>query len=158
LLIANVADTDSTITKVDFYQGSTLIGTSTTFPYTYNWTNIPYGTYSITAKVTDGYSGESTSAPITFIVNSAPTVSITSPANQAMLAPFSNAVINVNASDPDGTITKVDFYQGSNFIGSDTTSPYSIDWNNLAPASYQLTAVATDNRGAIATSPIVAVT
>jgi len=38
LLVANVADTDSAITKVDFYQGTTLIGTSTTFPYTFDWT------------------------------------------------------------------------------------------------------------------------
>ncbi|HET6975524.1 MAG TPA: Ig-like domain-containing protein [Pyrinomonadaceae bacterium] len=157
-LVANVSDTDSTITKVDFYQGSTLIGTSTTFPYTYNWTNIPYGTYTITARVTDGHSAVTTSSPVTFIVNSAPNVNITSPANQAMLTPFSNAVINASASDPDGTIAKVDFYQGSTLVGTDTTAPYSITLNNLAPGAYVLSAQATDNRAAISNSPTLAIT
>lgn len=158
LLVANVADTDSSITKVDFYQGTSLIGTSTTFPYICNWTNIPYGTYNITAKVTDSHSAVTTSAPVTFIVNSAPSVSITSPANQAMLTPNSNAVINATASDPDGSVNKVDFYQGTTLIGTDTTSPFSINWNNVAPGSYVLTAQATDNRGVISTSSALAIT
>lgn len=158
LLVANVADTDSTITKVDFYQGTTLLGTSTTFPYTYAWSNIPFGTYSITAKVTDGHSAVTTSAPATLIVNSAPAVNITSPANQAMLAPSTNAVVNASASDPDGTISKVDFYYGTTLIGTDTTSPFSINWNNVSPGSYVLTAKATDNRGAVTTSAAIAIT
>src|SRR6185295_3448710 len=52
----------------------------------------------------------------------------------------------------------VDFYQGANLIGTDTTSPFSFNWNNLAPASYVLTAKATDNRGAVTTSAAIAVT
>ena len=158
LLVANVADTDSTVTKVDFYQGPTLIGTATIYPYTYNWTNIPYGIYNITGKVTDSYGAVTTSTPVTLIVNSAPSVSITSPANQAMLVPLSNVVINASASDPDGSITKVDFYLGTTLVGTDTTSPFSVNCNSLAPGSYVLTAQATDNRGVITTSAAVAVT
>jgi hypothetical protein len=94
---------------------------------------------------------------VNLIVNSAPTVSITSPANHAMVTPWSNVVVNANASDPDGTITQVDFYQGTTLIATDTTSPYSVSWN-VASGSYTLTAKATDNRGVITTSSAVVLT
>ena len=158
LLVADVVDTDGTINKVDFYQGTTLLGTSTTFPYFYNWTNAPYGNYSITAKATDNNGAETVSAPVNWIVNSAPSVSITSPVNSAMFAPASNVSINASASDPDGTISKVDFYQGTTLIGTDSTSPFSISWNNVALGASVLTAQATDNRGVVATSSAVTVT
>jgi len=56
----------TTISKVDFYQGTTKIGTSTTTPYTFSWTNVPDGSYSITAIATDnnGASGTSSAAII----------------------------------------------------------------------------------------------
>ncbi len=82
-----------TINKVDFYQGATLIGTTTTFPYFYNWTNVPYGSYSITAKATDSNGAETTSAPVNWVVNSAPSVSITSPVNLGILTALSNVSI-----------------------------------------------------------------
>src|SRR6476646_1088904 len=90
--------------------------------------------------------------------NTPPTVSITSPANGATFAPPANITINANAYDSDGTVSKVDFYQGSTLLGTDTTSPYSFAWNNVAAGTYALKAVATDNAGATATSAVVNVT
>ena len=43
-------------------------------------------------------------------------------------------------------------------LGTDTTSPYSNTWNNVAAGSYTLTAKATDNGGAITTSAPVNIT
>ena len=60
--------------------------------------------------------------------------------------------MSANASDTDGTIARVDFYQGSTMIGSDSTSPYSISWSNVGVGSYSLTARAVDNVGGITTS------
>lgn len=158
VLIADVVDTDGTIQQVDFYQGTTLIGTATTFPFAYNWTSIPYGSYNLTAKAKDNRSTVTTSAPVNLIVNAAPTVNITSPANHAMIAPGSNLAIDVNAADPDGTITQVEFYQGTTLIGTDTTSPYSLTLNNVAPGSYAYMAKAMDNRGVVTTSTVIVVT
>src|SRR6202022_15202 len=42
--------------------------------------------------------------------------------------------------------------------GTDTTSPYTFTWSNVAAGSYALTAVATDNAGAVTTSAAVTVT
>ena len=46
----------------------------------------------------------------------------------------------------------MDFYAGAALIGSDTTEPYSVFWNNVAEGTYGLTAVARDNAGAITVS------
>jgi hypothetical protein len=90
--------------------------------------------------------------------NNPPTVSITSPANGATFGAPANITINASASDSDGSISKVDFYQGLTLLGTDLTSPYSYNWNNVAESNYILTAVATDNQGAVTVSSDVNIT
>ena len=90
--------------------------------------------------------------------NVAPTVSITSPANNATFTAGANITINATAADSDGTVTSVAFYQGSTLLGTDITSPYTFTWNGVAAGSYVLTAKATDNSGATTTSAAVNIT
>ena len=90
--------------------------------------------------------------------NNLPTVSITSPANGAEFNAPATITINATASDSDGTVSKVDFYKGSTLLGTDTTSPYSCTWNNVADGNYILTAKATDDEGAVTTSSAVSIT
>ena len=59
--------------------------------------------------------------------------------------------VTATASDSDGTVSAVAFYANGALIGSDSTSPYSIDWS-AAAGSYRLIAVATDNAGHTSTS------
>ncbi|MBI3882388.1 MAG: Ig-like domain-containing protein [Verrucomicrobia bacterium] len=61
------------------------------------------------------------------------------------------------ASDPDGTVTKVEFYDGANLVGSATASPYNFNWLNVPAGTHSLTARATDNQGAVTTSAAVSV-
>ena len=90
--------------------------------------------------------------------NNPPTVSITSPANGATFTAPASVTINATAADSDGTVSKVDFYQGATLLGTDTTSPYSYAWTSVAAGSYSLTAKATDNLGAVTTSTAVGIT
>lgn len=76
-----------------------------------------------------------------------PTVAITSPAPGAWLVAPANITITADAAD-DGSIAQVDFYVDGALVGSDTTAPYSVEWNNVAAGPYSLTAKATDNSGA----------
>ncbi len=55
-LTATASAGTGTVTKVEFYQGlNTLvkIGEATTAPYTFNWTNVPAGSYYLRAKATN---------------------------------------------------------------------------------------------------------
>jgi len=84
--------------------------------------------------------------------NTPPTVSLTAPANGATFAVGANITISATASDANGSVTSVQFFRNGVSIGTDTTSPYSVTWNNVPAGSYSLTAVATDNGGAQTTS------
>lgn len=72
-LTANVTDGDGTISKVEFYNGATLIGTTIGSPYKYTWTNVIAGTYTITAVATDGKGSKTPSLAISIIISAKPT-------------------------------------------------------------------------------------
>ena len=55
-------------------------------------------------------------------------------------------------------MTRVDFFDGATLIGTDTTSPYSITWSNVAVGTYIVTAVARDNDGGTNTSTAIHIT
>ena len=91
--------------------------------------------------------------------NQPPTVAITSPQSGATFTAPASITINATASDSDGSIARVEFYNGSTLLGSDTSSPYSFTWTNVPAGNYSLTARAFDNAGASTTSsPPVLVT
>jgi len=90
--------------------------------------------------------------------NAPPTVSLTSPAQNATFTALANVAIAATASDSDGTVAQVDFLQGNTLLGSDTTSPYTFTWNNVAAGTYTLTARARDNAGATTASAPVTIT
>ena len=292
-ITATAADADGTVSKVDFYNGATLLGTDITSPYAYTWNNVAAGNYVITAKATDNANAVTTSSTVNVVVNAAtatnvalnkttyatsvlggnskanavdgnvnsrwesnfsdpqyitvdlgavydisrvhivwenakaknylvlasndtlswpdtlktvvnndqndnnwtgltasrrfvriygterttpygysifelevygilpggsnvnPTVNITSPANNATFTSLASIAITANAVDVDGTVSKVDFYNGATLLGTDNTSPYAYTWNGVAAGTYAITAKATDNANAVTTSSTV---
>jgi len=160
-LTANAQDDDGTISKVEFYQGSTKVGEDSTRPYTCTWSNATTGNYTLTAKAYDNQNAVTTSAPVMITVRAdyPPTVSITSPAaNTVFTSVPASVTITATAADPDGTVSKVEFFQGTTKLGEDTTSPYSFTWNNVQTGSYTLTVRAWDADGCATTSSAVAIT
>ncbi len=158
---ANAADSDGTIAKVEFYQGTTKLGEDLTSPYSYSWTNVAAGAYVLKAVAFDNSGLNTTSSLINITVssgNAAPTVSITSPLNNATFTAPASVTINASASDTDGSISKVEFYQGTTKLGEDLTSPYSFTWTSVAAGTYTLKAVAYDNASASTTSSLINIT
>jgi hypothetical protein len=72
-IAASASDSDGTIAKVDFYAGSTLLGTATATPYQLTWSNVSAGSYTLTAVATDDGDATTTSAGVTVTVDTAPT-------------------------------------------------------------------------------------
>ncbi len=90
------------------------------------------------------------------VSNSPLTVSITSPANSAVVT--SNFLIEAAATVTPGTVTNVNFYDGATLLGNDTTSPYSYAVSGAASGAHVLKAVARDSSGNSATSAVVNIT
>jgi hypothetical protein len=84
--------------------------------------------------------------------NQPPSVSLTAPASNTVFDAPAAITLNATASDPDGSVARVDFYSGTTIIGTDASSPYSISWANVAAGAYSVIAVARDNAGATTVS------
>ena len=87
-----------------------------------------------------------------------PTVLLTSPANNSTVTAPASLLISANAADSDGSITSVEFFNGTTLLNTDTSSPYSYTWSNVAAGTYSITAKARDNSGAVSYSSAVKVT
>lgn len=85
------------------------------------------------------------------------TVSLTSPANNATFEAPATILITANASTTSGSISKVEFFNGSSKIGEDLSSPYTYSWTNVQAGTYTITAVATDNSNSKKTSSAITV-
>jgi hypothetical protein len=156
-LAATASDEDGSVQKVEFYSGGNLLSTDTAAPYEFTWTDVAAGSYAIAAVVTDNRGTSTASATAFVTVNAAPAVAITSPAPNATFTAPATVQINADATDLEGPVAQVAFYAGVTLIGTDTTAPFAVAWENVAAGAYQLTAVATDAAGVSTTSAPIAV-
>jgi RHS repeat-associated protein len=154
------ATSPATVTKVEFFNGSTLIGTKNSpSPYNFTWTNVPAGSYALKAKVTDSKGGWTETTPVNITViqpHQPPTVSITSPTSGSVTQAPSTITVNATATAFDGsTITHVDFFNGTTPIGSINAPPYTVTLPNMGAGGYLLKAKAFDSTGASTDSSLV---
>jgi hypothetical protein len=87
--------------------------------------------------------------------NLTPRTALTHPTADSSFTAGVSIILRADATDDDGTITRVDFHNGSTLIGSDATAPYEITWSNLPAGNHSLTATATDDRAGTTTSAAV---
>lgn len=147
VLKANASDSDGNVTKVEFFQGSTKLGEDTGSPYQFTWEDAPAGTYALTAKATDDDGLTETSSTVNISVRAKPTISFTSPADGETFMDGGTIQLVATAADVDGTVSKVEFFEGNTKLGEDTDTPYEFSWTNVPFGDYELRAVATDNNG-----------
>jgi hypothetical protein len=174
-LAATASDTQGTVTAVDFYRNGTLLGRAVPVAgapnrYAFFWSANALGQHGITARATDNAGNESTSAAITInVVNPTPEPPPNTPPTIAIVAPSANATLTLSpislsgsVSDSDGTVRKVEFFANNQSVGSRDVSTsqgtISLTWRPRAAGTYQISARATDNRGATTTSSAVQVT
>jgi hypothetical protein len=163
--------TTSSVLAVDFLVDGNVVGSGSTAPYFTTWTPVQARAqpYAITARVTATNLATSTSAPMLVTVTSSGTAS--TPPVVAIVAPIAGAAsvtlggsvtLAATASDPDagGFVTSVAFYEGAQSLGLGTLAAgrYSLTWTPTTQGSHIITAVATDNAGAISISAPLTVT
>jgi regulation of enolase protein 1 (concanavalin A-like superfamily) len=133
------------------------------------WTNLASYAIPMASTVTVGLvvsshdntvlgTGTFDNVAVAVSANALPSVSITGPAAGSSFTDPASITISASASDSDGSISRVDFYDGPTLLGSATSSPYSYSWPNPPPGGHSLTARATDNSGATTISTAVGIT
>jgi uncharacterized repeat protein (TIGR02059 family) len=110
---------------------------------------------SVAGAQVESLTAQSVKNNITAPVNLPPVVIISSPSKGDKYNSPANITVDVEASDPDGTVTKVELFNGTIKMGELTTAPYSFTLKNLPEGAYSLKAVATDNLKAVTTSNIL---
>ena len=158
-IAATASDPDGdAIAKVDFVAyssatGNIPLGTDTTAPYEFTWTNVPVGTWSIAAFPTDsrGLRGDSTPTVHVFVVDpTGANVSITSPTENQVFTEGGYVPISVNVSSSVNLVEVRD--QAGNLVGRMTGSPWTTSWRVMQPGNYALTATAFTQTNQSATS------
>ena len=158
-LAASVTDNSHSITKVQFYNGATLLGESASTPYSFTWSDVSAGSYSVSAVLVFDSGSTATSAPASLsVTNTPPTIALTAPLDgSSYTAP---AIVNLAASVTDNShsITKVQFYNGATLLGESASTPYSFTWSNVSASSYSVSAVLVYDAGSTAISAPASVT
>ncbi len=157
-LAASAHDPDGSVALLEFFAGATKIGEDATSPYETLWTDVPAGSYELTARATDESGASGLSAPVTILVNARPSVTLTDPAPGAVFTAPAAITLAAAATDADGTVVQVEFFQGRRSLGVDKESPYTLTWKEVPQGAYELTARATDDRGAVTASATVSIT
>ncbi|GAB3874810.1 hypothetical protein GCM10028824_28690 [Hymenobacter segetis] len=86
---------------------------------------------------------------------SAPTVSLSAPSTGTVGTALN---LTASAASTNGTITKVEFFNGVTKLGEDLTAPYTFSYTPTTAGTLSLTARATNNAAVATTSAAVSVT
>jgi hypothetical protein len=158
-LSAAVAGTGASITAVQFFDGTTSLGTVTVAPFTLNYSGLSVGSHVITAIATDGNGATTTSAPVTIIIGADGTS--TSPSAPVSLT--SNAVtsqsVSLNWMQPataasSSTIGQIVSFQCDSANDSNALTPTMVAGaSSYAVANFNIFGQASSG-GSIFTNPV----
>jgi len=101
-LTANAADSDGTISRVEFYAGELKLGEDIVAPYSQIWSNVSDGSFALTAVAFDNGGGSRTSAPVTITITdpNPPAIAGVVAATNEVIVTFTKRV-----APPDATTT-----------------------------------------------------
>ncbi len=157
VLTATASDPGGAVVKVVFYNGPTQVAQVSSPPYTYSFSPALAGTYTLRAVAIDNQLAQATSAPVMVTVNTVggggnkpPVVSLSSTATTVKIG--ASTQVTANATDADGSIARVTFYENGAAVGIAINAPYNYYFQPTATGSYTLKAVATDDKDAETTS------
>jgi hypothetical protein len=118
---------------------------------------LPVGIHTLRLAITAGSPAlDYLALTPTTLANQPPVVALTSTA--PTFTSGQPLALTVNATDPDDTITKVEYYRSRTKIGEATTPPFAYTWPVALPGVHPLQALAYDQAGNIGRSAIITTT
>ena len=149
---------DAAVASLAFYDGASQYAVAAAPPWTTTWNTLTSGSHSLTVQVTDRKGRVATSPAVVVTADvTAPTVSLTAPANNATIT----GTVGVTATASDNTaVARVELYDGATLLATVATSPYTTTWNTATatPGAHTLTARAYDTVGNVTDSAPINVT
>jgi GH35 family endo-1,4-beta-xylanase len=117
------------------------------------------GDYRITVSAEDltkkVHTALGSNSVITVFLGAAPHISIASPTNQARITAGEAVAVTTTAEDPDGMISRIEFFANDTKVGETGAPPFDFLWNNPPAGRLALTARAVDRSGmAVTSSPV----
>lgn len=152
LIEATATTPNSTIAKVEFFDGATKLGEDTEAPYTYLWTGVIADTqgHVISAKATTALGVEGTSVGVPLDVRSptAPTLTINTPiVNQVFTAPATVTFTTTVVPQGSSAVSHVVFMRGYVPEYTDTQAPFTYTLTNELHGDYEFQIMAFDVLG-----------
>ncbi|HEX5496076.1 MAG TPA: glycoside hydrolase family 48 protein [Mycobacteriales bacterium] len=152
-----VAAAGATISKVEFYDGNLLIATDTTSPYSFDWTGVVAGSYSLTAKAYDSDGLTSDSAPVDVVVNPAPAPNTLGFSQKELFLPRGgSATIDVSVSSQPAspvTVTVARTVGDASITATPASLTFTPDnWNTAQQVTVSAAATAPDAASATFTA------
>ena len=155
VLAATATDSDGSVAKVEFFDGTTSLGADTTSPYTQSWTPATTGAHSLTARVTDNLGLATTSAAVVVTVSPAsgtdtqpPVATLTAPAAFATNL-LNTLTLSATATDNVG-VTGIEIQLDGTQVGATGTSgahSVTVDSNLYASGQHVVRTRARDAAG-----------
>jgi len=158
-LTASASD-DKAVTRVEFYSGTTLLNTDTTSPYSFSWTGVPAGTYSLRAIAYDGDGANAASAVATITVTAAsspPTgIVFQKSADHATLVTSYELRVFANGANPNTAtpVAKVNLGKPVPAANGDITASQPAFFSNLSAGTYVAAVAAIGSGGTSVSSGV----
>jgi len=140
-LAASVTANGHTITKVQFYNGASLLGEDISSPYSFTWSNVSPGSYSLTARVVYD-AGSTIASPSSGILVATATGVTTiwpSTAVPGLVDGGADSSVELGVkfrSDVAGSITGIRFYKASANTGTHVGNLWTSTGTRLATATF----------------------
>jgi hypothetical protein len=147
-MTANATDPENQLASVEFFNGTTLLGTDTTAPYSFTWSSVPAGTYSLTAKAHDTCGLHTTSAAVTITVTAAggepPTAVVFQASTDHEIVTSYQVDVFAQGANPDTAtpIATTDIGRPAPNASNEISAAIPSFFAALAPGTYQLTVAA----------------
>jgi len=150
-------DEDGIVSRVEFKEGNTLLGSSTRSPYTVNISSLPVGMHTITAIAYDN-DGASSTTNCTIVIGSVSNLPpvVSAGEDKTVILPINSVSLFATVSDPDGSIvsylwTQISGPTKANLTGINSPTLVASDLNE---GTYLFRITVTDNNGATASDEV----
>lgn len=141
VLSATSSDPDGTVVGVSFYNGATFLNSDTSSPYSYLWSNVPTGVYSLSAKAFDN-SGATTISNVIPVTVSDPFIDTIAPTVNTFTIPSTSSSLTI----PVSAFTATDNIGVTGYMINESSiapAPTTSGWTSAVPTTYTFTSAGT---------------